>query len=80
MSTKQKPFDKVLIAGGKLNMAAQYPERFVEVAEGNTPEFLNEVNEAFGILMEFRNIVNSMASLNEMPRDAAKMYEEGSSE
>lgn len=74
MSKKQKmerPFALVSMAQSTLSMAVQYPEAF---NEENLRKLVADAHIAMGYLMDFRNIVNSMAGLDEEPQDAALVH------
>lgn len=68
----EKPFDKIVLTRGKLDMYVQYGDA---VLKGQTPqEFAAEVQEAFAYLLDFRNMVSAMAKLDEAPAGAVRMY------
>lgn len=68
----QTPFDKIMTVRSKLDLYI----RFGDSALGgqSEKEFLVEVHEALELLMEFRNIINSMVSLEEAPLMAVLPY------
>ena len=74
MPKPEKPFNKILMTHGKLRLYLQIGD---DALEGQTrEEFISDVAECFQYLIDFRNIVNSMASLEMPPADAAKMHSE----
>ena len=72
MARKEKPFDKIMLTKGKLDMYVQYGDIALK---GQPPqEFASEVKEAFGYLMDFRNIINGMVRFDEAPDRAVIPY------
>jgi hypothetical protein len=69
---KQTPFDKIMEVRSRLNLYVEYGDH--ALAGQTFPEFAADVAEAFNTLMDFRNMVNSMASLNETPQQAALQH------
>lgn len=72
MAKTATPFDKVSIARSTLDAYVRYGE--VALGEKTQHDFLIEVAEAFGYLMDFRNMVRLMSELGEAPKDAVKMF------
>ena len=69
---EQTPFDKLMMVRSRLRMYVEYGDHALD---GQTPqEFAAEVQESLDLLMDFRNMVNSMASLEETPQRAVLVY------
>jgi hypothetical protein len=69
---KETPFDKIMTARAKLDMFVRYGD--VALKEQSFAEFAAEVNEAFGFLMDFRNMVQGMVTFSEEPGLAVIPY------
>mgnify|MGYP001604965114 CR=1 FL=1 len=68
----EKPFDKIMVVRQKLRLYVEYGD---QALGGQTlPEFIADAVECFEWLMEFRNIINGMVSLDEPPSSAAVPY------
>lgn len=69
---EQTPFDKLMMVRSRLRMYVEYGDHALG---GQTPqEFAAEIQESMDLLMDFRNMVNSMASLEETPQRAVLVY------
>lgn len=69
---EQTPFDKLMMVRSRLRMYVEYGDHALD---GQTPqEFAAEIQESMDLLMDFRNMVNSMASLEETPQRAVLVY------
>lgn len=66
-----QPFHKVTMARARLDMAVQFPE---SVKPDDVLEFHKELQAAFNELMDFRNIVASMAGLKVPCKEAAAEF------
>lgn len=68
----EKPLDKIIRVRSTLDLYAEFGEG--ALLNQTLPEFLAEVRECYGHLMAFRNMVNSMARLDETPQEAVLQY------
>ncbi len=64
----ERPFALVSMAHSTLRMAVEHPQAF---DEEKLRELVKDASIAMNYLMDFRNIVNSMAGLEDEPQDAA---------
>jgi hypothetical protein len=73
MARKQEtPFNKIMLTRAKLRMFVEFGDHALD---GQTPqEFAADVAECLEYLMDFRNIVNGMVTLDEKPGRAALSY------
>jgi hypothetical protein len=72
MTKPAKPFHKITMIQSRLQMYVEYGDAALQ---GQTPrEFATEVAEAFGYLMDFRNIINGMVGFDDTPKRAALPY------
>jgi len=66
------PFDKIMRTASTLRLYVEYGD---VALDGQTPqEFAADTQEALQYLLDFRNMVNSMAALNESPQDAIQHH------
>jgi len=71
---KETPFDKIVMTRGKLGLYVRHGD---VALDGQDPqEFADEVQECFQHLLDFRNMVNEMAALEQAPMDVVKSYSE----
>jgi hypothetical protein len=68
----ETPFDKIMTARTKLDMFVRYGD--VALKDQSFADFAAEINEAFGFLMDFRNMVQGMAKFSEAPGLAVIPY------
>lgn len=69
---EETPFNKIMKVHSILAMYVQYGD---VALQGQTPqEFAADVRQSFDWLLEFRNMVNTMAALDESPARAALPY------
>jgi hypothetical protein len=67
-----RPLDKILDVRSRVELFIRYGDHALG---GKTiAEFMPEVSEALGYLMDFRNMVNAMSSLDEAPSEAVLPY------
>jgi hypothetical protein len=69
---KEKPFDKIMATRTKLQQYLHYGESALH--DQNINDFLTDVAECYGYLMDFRNIINGMVSFDETPQQAVVPY------
>lgn len=68
----EKPFHKIMVTRAKLRMFVEYGDNALD---GQTAqEFAADVQECMEHLMELRNIINGMVTLDEPPARAALAY------
>lgn len=68
----EKPFAKIQTTRAKLDMYVEFGDLALD---GQSPQdFAAEVREAFAYLIDFRNIINGMVSLDEAPAEAVLPY------
>lgn len=65
--------EKTLRTRNNLTLFKEHGDAALEVAGRSRDELLHDACEALDVLMEFRNIVSSMASLDVSPAFAASM-------
>lgn len=68
----EKPFLKIMNVASRLRLFVEFGD--AALGEQTHQEFASEVLEAFEHLLMFRNIINSMASLDQAPTQAALMF------
>ena len=78
MRQKEQPFHQVSMAIARVSMAANNPELIGKTEEMEAATLMKDAAQALKTLMDFRNIINSMASLKESPVDAARQHIEQS--
>ncbi len=66
------PFDKIMTARSKLSLFVEYGEH--ALGGQSVGDFLADLNECFGYLMTFRNIINGMVSFDETPERSVLPY------
>lgn len=67
-----RPLDKILDVRSRVELFIRYGDHALG---GKTiAEFMPEVSEVLEYLMDFRNMVNAMASLDESPSEAVLPY------
>lgn len=67
-----KPLDRILSAYSRVEMAVKFPESVK--TEEELRERLSMAYEVLKMLIDVRNIVATVASLNEEPREAIEFY------
>lgn len=72
MARKPKPFDKIMMTKSKIDLFVQYGEH--ALGEQTIGEFMADVKEVVGYLMDLRNIINGMVSFDEPPQQAVRPY------
>ena len=72
MPRTPKPFDKILQTRIKLDLYTKYGDAALQGQ--SAADFIADVNECYGHLMAFRNIINGMVSFNEAPEKAVLPY------
>lgn len=68
----KRPFDKIMLTRSKLDLYVRYGDN--ALGDQTLPEFITDVHEAFGWLMDFRNIINAMVGFDEAPTKAVLPY------
>lgn len=68
----EKPFNKIMMVRARLRLYVEHGEHALDGLTAQ--EFAAETMECFDYLLEFRNIVNSMVSLDEPPSRAVLPY------
>ncbi|MEY1555296.1 hypothetical protein AB3Y40_06640 [Yoonia sp. R2331] len=72
MPKKESTLNKIIMTRTKLGLWVNYGD---VALDGQEPqEFAAEVKECFDALMDFRNIVSAMASLEGEPKDRAREF------
>lgn len=66
------PFDKIITVGTTLDLYVEHGD--IALGEQTPREFAAQVREAFGYLLDFRNLVNGMVGLDEAPGRAVLHY------
>lgn len=72
MARKEKLINTVLLTGGKLRLVASVGEAALEGQ--SVQDFAAEVLSAYSELMEFRNMVSSMAAFDQSPKDSVAHF------
>lgn len=73
MAKQQSPHDLVILTAGKLRMFQDHGGTIFK-DDDERDALLNDAARTVQILLDFRNIINGMVSLREMPKDAARPY------
>jgi len=69
----KKPLDRVMATRLAVDMAIRFPELHDNT---KTAEVLRDALEAIDTLMDLRNIIATLAALDDMPRSAVALYAE----
>jgi hypothetical protein len=72
MAKAEKPFNKIVMTRAALDMYVEHGEAALQGR--SHAEFIAEIREAFGYLMDFRNIINGMVRFDDVPREAVLPY------